>query len=334
MSPPDRSKGEYRSAQREGGPVSAPPRVDASGAPHVTAAALVPIAVLTLVWGCNWPVLKMGVSELAPLTFRSLTLPFAALGLLAVAKLSGESIRIPAAFRYRVAALALLNITGWNGLVLFGVQQLPSGRSAIIAYTMPVWSVLFSLLLLSEPLSRRKLAGLVLGMLGMALLLGEDIRHFERTPVAALLILGAAASWALGVVLLRKWKPPIPQTVVSGWMMLLGWIPLVILAPFFDHGPLPSPSGAVWFAILYNIFLAGTLAHWAFFTLARTLPVVVSSMSSLPVPIVGVFAGMLVLGERPGPSEWAALALVVAAMITVLWPSSETRAPLPFTPDD
>ena len=314
--------------------MSTPPRADASATPHITAAALVPIAVLTLVWGCNWPVLKMGVSELAPLTFRSLTLPFAALGLLAVAKLSGDSIRIPAAFRGKVAALALLNITGWNGLVLFGVQQLPAGRSAILAYTMPVWSVLFSLPLLSETLSRRKLAGLVLGMLGMALLLGDDIRNFERTPVAALLILGAAASWALGVVLLRKWKPPIPQTVVSGWMMLLGWIPLVIVAPFFDHGPLPSLTGAAWFAILYNIFLAGTLAHWAFFTLARTLPVVVSSMSSLPVPIVGVFSGMLLLGERPGPSEWAALALVVAAMITVLWPSGESPAPAPLTPDD
>ena len=71
-------------------------------------------------------------------------------------------------------------------------------------------------------------------------------------------------------------------------------------------------TGRAWFAILYNIFLAGTLAHWAWFTLARTLPVAVSSMSSLPVPIVGVFAGMLVLGERPGPGEWTALALVLA----------------------
>ena len=87
-------------------------------------------------------------------------------------------------------------------------------------------------------------------------------------------------------------------------------------------------SGAAWFAILYNIFLAGTLAHWAFFTLARTLPVAVSSMSSLPVPIVGVFAGMLLLGERPGPPEWAALVLVVAAMIAVLRTPKPTPAPL------
>ena len=61
--------------------------------------------------------------------------------------------------------------------MLFGVQQLPAGRSAILAYTMPVWSVLFSLALLHEPLSRRKVVGLVLGMLGMGVLLGDDIRQ-------------------------------------------------------------------------------------------------------------------------------------------------------------
>jgi len=312
----------------------APQPPDDKASPHVTAGALIPVAIITLVWGCNWPVLKMGVAEMAPLTFRTLTLPFAAAGLLAIAKLAGDPLGVPRKLWGKLALLALFNITGWNGLVLFGLQQLPAGRSVILAFTMPMWSTLLSFALLHEPLSGRKVAGLALGMLGMGLLLGDDIRHFERAPVAALLILGAAASWALGVVLLRKWKPPIPQTVVSGWMMLLGWIPLVLLAPLFDDAPLRIPSGAVWFAILYNIFLAGTVAHWAFFSLARTLPVAVSSMSSLPVPIVGVFSGMLILGERPGTSEWGALVLVVAAMVTVLWPSSRAQAPAPLTPED
>ncbi len=299
---------------------------------HVGASALVPVAVLTLVWGCNWPVLKLGVAEIAPLTFRSLTLPFSALGLLLVAHLSGDSIRIPRALWGKVVALALCNIAGWNGLVLFGVQQLPAGRSAILAYTMPIWSVLFSLMLLHEPLSKRRIVGLALGMLAMGVLLGDDIRNFQRAPTAALLILGAAVAWAFGTVLLRKWKPPMPQNALSGWLMLLGWVPLGVLAPFFATEPLRMPSSGVWFAIFYNIFLAGTLAHWAWFTLARTLPVAVSSMSSLPVPIVGVFAGMLVLGERPGPGEWAALALVVAAMVAVLW--TPRPPPSPMAPDD
>jgi drug/metabolite transporter (DMT)-like permease len=299
------------------------------GAPAqvLTARALFPVAVLALVWGCNWPVLKMGVSELPPLTFRAVTLPLAALGMLLVARLSGDSIRVPRELRMRVALLALFNIGGWNALVLFGVQQLPAGRSAIIAYTMPIWSVLFSLALLHEPLGRRKVAGLALGMVGMAVLLGEDVRHLQRTPTAALFILGAALSWAFGTVLLRKWKLPLPQNTVSGWMMLLGWIPIALLAPIFAPGPLPELSGRAWFAILYNIFLAGTLAHWAWFTLVRTLPVAVSSMASLPVPIVGVFAGMLTLGERPGPGEWTALALVLAAMFAVLWPGRAASPP-------
>jgi len=295
-------------------------------------AALFPVGVLTLIWGCNWPILKMGVTEIEPLTFRALTLPFAALGLLLVARLSGNSIRVPRALWVKVALLALFNIACWNGLLLFGIRQLPAGRSAILAYTMPVWSVLISLVLLAEPLGRRRVVGMGLGMLGMALLLGDDIRHFQRAPTAALLILGAAIGWALGTVLLRKWRVPLAQNTLSGWMMLLGWMPIAVLAPVFAPGVPAMPSARAWFAILYNIFLAGTLAHWAWFTLARTLPVAVSSMSSLPVPIVGVFAGMLLLGERPGPNEWIALALIVAAMVAVLW--SPKPVPAPMAPDD
>jgi drug/metabolite transporter (DMT)-like permease len=295
---------------------------------HVGASSLIPVAVLTLVWGCNWPVLKLGVTEIAPLTFRSMTLPFAALGLLLVARLAGDSIRIPRPLWGKVALLALFNIAGWNGLVLFGLQQLPAGRSSILAFTMPVWGVLFSPVLLSEPLSKRRIVGVLLGMAGMAVLLGDDIRNFQRAPTAALLILGAAMSWALGTVLLRKWKPPIAQNALVGWMMLLGWVPLGLLAPFFATEPLRMPSAGAWFAVFYNIFLAGTLAHWAWFTLARTLPVAVSSMSSLPVPIVGVFSGMLVLGERPGLGEWVALALVVSALVAVLWTPKPPPAPL------
>ncbi len=304
-------------------------RAEAPPTPHITAAQLAPVAVLALVWGCNWPVLKLGVTEFAPLTFRALTLPFAALGLLGLAKLSGQSIRVPRPLWGKVLVLGLANITIWNGLLLFGVQQLPAGRSAILAFTMPIWSVLFSLALLHEPLSPRKIIGLVLGMLGMALLLGDDIRHIQRTPTAALLVLGASVAWAFGTVLLRKWKPPMPQNALTGWMMLLGCIPLAVLAPFFDAQPLRSPSATGWFALVYNMFLAGTIAHAAWYTLARTLPVAVSSMSSLPVPIVGVFSGMLLLGERPGSGEWAALALVIAAMIAVLWVPRPVAAVVP-----
>jgi len=304
------------------------------------ARALLPIALLTLIWGCNWPVLKMGVTEMAPLTFRALTLPFAAAGMLAVAALSGDSLRVPRAWWRRVATLAIFNIAGWNGLVLFGVQQMPAGRSAILAYTMPIWATMIATMVLHEPLSRRKLAGLVLGASGMLLLIGEEVRVIRQAPLGALLILAAAVVWAIGTVLLRKWKPPIAQNALSGWMMLLGWLPLLLAAPLFDPQPLVTTlatlSARGWFALAYNVFLAGTVAHWAWFTLARTLPVAASSLSSLPVPVVGVFSGIVLLGERPGVQEWLALGLVVLALFVVLYQPARRVPPsaAPIAPDD
>lgn len=298
---------------------------------HITAAELLPVAVLGLVWGCNWPVLKWGVTEIAPLTFRALTLPFAALGLLAIAKLAGDSLRIPREHWGKVAVLALTNISAWNGLVLFGLEKLPAGRTAILAYTMPIWSVAIGFVLLHERISASKVVGMALGMIGMGVLLGDDFRHLRSAPVAALYILGASLGWALGTVLLRKWKLPIPQNTLTGWMMLVGSIPLVLLAPLTGSLPAKALSGTAWFAIVYNIVVAGAIGHWAWYTLARTLPVAVSSMSSLPVPVIGVFAGMLMLGEQPRASEWIALGLVVASMFAVLRPPKP--APAPLAPD-
>ncbi|HSQ82873.1 MAG TPA: EamA family transporter [Casimicrobiaceae bacterium] len=289
---------------------------------------------MTLLWGCNWPILKMGVSELAPLTFRSLTLPFAGLGLLLVARLAGEPIRVARRHWAKLALLALFNIAGWNGFILFGVQQLSSGRSAILAYTMPLWATLCAAFVLHEPLSRRKVAGLALGMMGMALLIGDQVRVLKGAPLGVMMILIAALSWGFGTALMRKWPLPVAQSTLTGWMMLLGWVPLVILVPAFDPQPLAAELGALssrgWFAIVYNIVFAGTLANWAWFTLARRLPVAVSSLSSLPIPVVGVFSGMALLGERPGATEWVALAFVVAALFVVMFrasPGTDSGAP-------
>jgi len=306
---------------------------------HPLARALAPIAVLTLIWGCNWPILKIGVTALPPLTFRALTLPFAAIGLLTVAYISGDGIRISREWWSRVAALGLLNIAGWNGFVLFGVQQLPAGRSAILAYTMPLWATAIAAVVLHEPLGKRKSIGLVLGIAGMAILVSDELRAMSKAPFAVAMLLAAAITWAFGTVLVRKWKPPQPQSALVGWMTIIGWVPIALVAPFFDSQPLVdelrSLGGRGWFAVLYNIFLAGTVAHWAWFHLARTLPVAVSSLSSLPVPVVGVFAGILVLGEKPGLQEWIALTLVVIALFVVLFKPRETRpVAVPLAPDD
>ena len=296
-----------------------------SAAHHeVPASSLMLVVVLSLTWGCNWPVLKLGVTELAPLTFRASTLGFSGLGLLLVSLLTGETIRIERKLWSRLVALSLVNITGWSALIVYGVQLLPAGRSAILSYTMPIWGVLFSLWLLHEPLSRRKLLGLALGVGGMSVLLGEDIVNLRRAPVGSLLVIGAAIAWGFGTVLLRRWALPVPQTTLTGWMMLIGWIPIAIAAPIVDPhawSSLATMSGTAWFAVLYNIFISGSVANWAWFRMARTMPVVVSSLSSLPVPVVGVISGMIFLDERPGASEFVALAMVIASLAAVMLPA-------------
>ena len=291
---------------------------------EVAASSLMLVVVLSLTWGCNWPVLKLGVTELAPLTFRASTLGFSGLGLLLVSLLTGETIRVERKLWSRLIALSLVNITGWSALIVYGVQLLPAGRSAILSYTMPIWGVLFSLWLLHEPLSRRKLLGLALGVGGMAVLLGEDIVSLRRAPVGSLLVIAAAIAWGFGTVLLRRWALPVPQTTLTGWMMLIGWIPIAIAAPIVDPhawSSLAAMSGTAWFAVLYNIFISGSVANWAWFRMARTMPVVVSSLSSLPVPVVGVISGMIVLDERPGASEFVALAMVIASLAAVMLPA-------------
>jgi drug/metabolite transporter (DMT)-like permease len=165
----------------------------------------------------------------------------------------------------------------------------------------------------------------------MVVLLGEEAINVQRAPIGTLLILGAAVAWGLGTVLLRRWAPPLPHVALTGWMMLIGWVPLALAAPALDPGlrSLEGISGTAWFALLYNIFISGAIANWAWFRLARTLPVAVSSLSSLPVPVIGVFSGMLFLGERPGPSEFVALALVIASVACVMWPERRARASRP-----
>ena len=149
--------------------------------------------MLTLIWGCNWPILKMGVTEIAPLTFRAITLPFAALGMLAVARFSGDSIRIPRALWGKVRGARVLQHRRLERpravrrpAAAGGTQRDHRLHDADLGACSSRSS------LLREPLGRRRIVGLALGMLGMALLLGDDIRHLQRAPTAALLILGAA----------------------------------------------------------------------------------------------------------------------------------------------
>jgi drug/metabolite transporter (DMT)-like permease len=276
------------------------------------------LLLLTLGWGCNWPMMKFAVSGMSPYLFRAYCVLAGAIGMFAIARVGGLSLAVPSGQWRRLCAVALFNITIWNVTSAVAVKHLPAGRSAVLAYTMPLWTVLLSWPILGERLTRRRALGVAFGMAGMLLLLGEHIVALRGAPLGTLLILCAAASWAIGTLLLKRYPIALPPTVLTGWQMLVGGAPIVVLTFWWEHDQIAPVHGATLVGLLYNLIVAAILCHWAWFKIVYAAPAAVASLSTLMIPVVGVFSSMLLLGERPSWQEYAALVLVVAAVATVL----------------
>jgi len=279
------------------------------------------LAALTLAWGFNWTALKVALTEVPPWTFRTLCLGLGSGVLFLALRAGGQSLAVPRGQWGRLALLALINITAWNMLIAFGIAMIPSGRAAILAYTMPVWAIPLSMWLLDERLTRRRLAGLALGMAGLALLLVESFAGLGAAPLGSLLVIAAAASWALGTVLQKRLKPAMPLGAYTGWIMLLGGVPILAGTLVFEE-PWTLQGVTLWPAlgVVYNIFVSFAFAHWAWIKIATSVPVSVFSISMLVIPVVGVLSGVVFLGERPALAEIVALVLVLAALATVIRP--------------
>jgi drug/metabolite transporter (DMT)-like permease len=277
------------------------------------------LAALTFAWGFNWTAMKVALSEVPPWTFRTLCLGAGSAVLFAALRAAGQPLAVPKGDWPRLALLALVNISAWNMLVAFGVVLIPSGRAAILAYTMPVWAVPLSIWLLGERMTGRKLAGLALGFAALALLLGGYVAQFSAAPVGSLLVLGASAFWALGTVLQKRYPVRVPAGAYTAWIMLLGGAPIFVGALLLEDVRDLRHVG-LWPALglAYNVLVAFAFAHWAWIKIAIAVPVSVFSISMLVIPVIGVLSGVVFLGERPSWSELAALGCVLAALATVI----------------
>jgi len=277
---------------------------------------------ITLVWGFNWTAMKVALSEVAPFTFRTFCLAAGSGVLFAVLRATGQPLAIPRSQWRRLALLAFFSITCWNVLVVFGLRLIPSGRAAILAYTMPAWAVPLSVWFLGERMTARKLTGLALGMGGMALLLAQEFTSLAGAPRGALLVLGAACTWAIGTLLQKKFPVQAPVAPLTAWMMLVGGVPIYAGALLFDDlGRLQALTLWPALAVASNVLFSFAWAHWAWIKLATSVSVTTFSLSMLMTPVVGVLSGMLFLGERPGWLEFGALALVLASLASVIIPT-------------
>lgn len=274
-------------------------------------------------WGINWPIMKYIISEIPPLSFRGFCLLFGGLGILGLAKLSGLNLRIPDGYRGKVVWVCLFNILAWNVMATYGLSLLPAGRSALLGYTMPIWTVLLSVFILQDRFTIRIAIALLLGIGGIVALMAESLVSWFRGPIQPGLILGAALMiiaawfWGLGTVLMKRWQIPMNSVPLTGWLLVLASLPILIAAVVVDGLPQQLPPSLALWGVVYNVFIGFMFCYWAWVRLVTLVPVSVSSLSSLITPLIGVISSIFLLGEKPGWPEISATFLILGAVAVV-----------------
>jgi drug/metabolite transporter (DMT)-like permease len=292
---------------------------------QMTRRQLVVLVLLTLVWGINWPIMKVGVSGLPsapmsypPLTFRALSLLFGLPVLWLALHWLKAPLSIPREHWAEVARLTPANMLVWHVVIIFGVQALSSGRSAILGYTMPVFAALVGAFVYGDRLAPRQWLGVLAAGVGVVLLLSEEFTKLAGAPWAAAAVVAAAAVWALGTHMLRRSTVPVPLLAIVFWMTAACTLVMTILCIVFERSRWRWPEPHVAAAVAFNAVMIFGFSQAAWLYLARTLPPVASSISVMMIPVLGVFSGAFFLGEMLHWQDGAAVLLMVVAIALVL----------------
>jgi drug/metabolite transporter (DMT)-like permease len=280
------------------------------------AAALL-LAGLSIAWGASWPGMKLAVGEMPILTFRFITALGGGVFMLALSAAQGNAIALPRREWGITAFAALFNVTGWFYFTALGLTLLPASRASVIAYTMPLFAILSAWILRKDRIDRQKIVGLAFGLGAIFLLLGDNPAHLGDAPLGVLAILGAAACWGIGTVLQkREWSMPV--LTLAGWQLLIGGVPMAVVAVTHDHAPFERLTVTGVLVLAYVILVATGFGYWAWFSVLKLISASVASIAVLAVPPLGVMLSALLLGEHLGWREVTALLLIMAALATVL----------------
>ena len=164
------------------------------------------LGVLTLLWGLNWPMMKTSLREVSPLCFRAITMGGGTLTLIAFFSWRGVPLAVSRAQALRLAWLALPNIIGWHLCSIVGLSQLPAGRAGILAFTMPVWTVLLTVLLFGERMNARAWLAVVAATGAVGLLAANELLALAGRPAGVLWSL----TGEIGYHPTAAWKLPLP----------------------------------------------------------------------------------------------------------------------------
>ena len=284
------------------------------------AGAYVLLAALVLVWGANWPVLKVALPHIPPIWFAALRLALASASLFPVVILTTRRFRVPSrADLPIVISIGWFQMAGFLTLINIGLEHVPAGRSAILAYTTPLWTVPGAVLLLGERLNRGKLLGLALGLAGVAVMFNPA--SFDWSNHDAVLgngvLLFAAFVWAATILHVRRHRWRMTPFELAPWQLLAGVPPAALVAWLVEGTPHVDWSGGFLAALAYNGPLAGGFGFWAALSVQRRLPAITTSLSFLGVPAFGLLCAALFLGEPLSASDLGGLVLIAGGLVAV-----------------
>tara|TARA_R110000751_G_scaffold172963_2_gene279416 strand:- start:1469 stop:2419 length:951 start_codon:yes stop_codon:yes gene_type:complete len=272
-----------------------------------------------LAWGLNFPILKLGLENSPPLLFTSMRMALGAITMFIIAACMGI-LRLPHRADWPVLfSVGILQNMAFISLVTLGLQFLPAGRAAILAYTTPIWVVPAAALFLGERFTLPRAVGVGLGLSGLLTVFNPLSISWDNREVfiGSGLIMLATLIWTVGLVHVRKHHWHGDVLALIPWQVLISVVVLTPIALFFE-----DPSEIIWeptfsWQLLFSGAVASGLCVAAQVAAMRSLPAVSLSLSSASVPAVGLLAASWFLHEQPTSSDLSGFALIATGILIV-----------------
>jgi drug/metabolite transporter (DMT)-like permease len=298
-------------------------------APRATVVAWICLLIVYVVWGSTYLAIRVGVETMPPLLMAAarnlvagaIMFP-AAMGARRRAIRAGQRVgRWPGRAEWAGCATVGVLLLVANGLVGIGEKTVPSGLAALLVATVPLWLLGFDAVLNHARLGLAPVAGLVLGLVGVGLLSGLGGGPGRISAVGVVIILAAAAMWALGTIMARRATIPSRPALASGMELLCGGVALLALAAAggeFGSLHLAEVSWRSWLALGYLIVIGSIVAFSAYGIAVRALPTTTVATYAYVNPVIAVLLGTLILNERLTPAMFGGGALIVGAVVLVV----------------
>lgn len=276
------------------------------------------LGLLSILWGGSFFFNGLVLRELPPLTVVFLRVAVAAIILLPL--LSVYGIRFPRGLSgwSPFFAIGLLNNVLPFSLIVIGQTYIPSGLASILNATTPLFTVVVMAVAGEEKLYLRRIAGVVVGLIGVIILRGAGFGFESGQGMGILLCLGAAFSYGLSALLARRVLSNSPPLGTATFQLLASAVMMTVVAGVVERPwQLPMPHTATWLAVLGLAALSTALAYIVFFRILRRSGATNVMLVTLLIPVTAILLGYLVLGERISPREISGALLIGSALLLI-----------------